>query len=99
MVGYTVLIEARAELEARQAYLWYLERNPKAAAGFQREFEAAVGSLEQSAHSFAEVERGIRRRLFRRYPYALLFRIVGDQVQIAAVMHLKREPGYWRRDR
>jgi plasmid stabilization system protein ParE len=96
---YVVLIDSRAEVEARHAYLWYFERNTRAAAGFQREFDAATSSLEQSAHSFPEVEHGIRRRVLRRYPYALLFRIVGDQVQIAAVMHLKREPGYWKRDK
>ena len=97
MAGFAVFIDSGAEIEAREAYLWYLERNPRAAASFQREMDAAIASLEESAHSFPEVAPGIRRRLFRRFPYALLFRIVGEQVQVAAVMHLRREPGCWNR--
>ena len=99
MPRFAVFIDGRAEIEAREAYLWYLDRNPRAAASFQGEMEAAIASLEESAHSFPEVAPGTRRRLFHRFPYALLFRIVGQQVQVAAVMHLRREPGYWKRRR
>ena len=32
----------------------------------------------------------------RRFPFALLYKISGDEVVILAVMHLKRHPSYWR---
>lgn len=37
----------------------------------------------------------IRRRLLRRFPYAVLYRLYGDSVRILAVMNLKRRPVYW----
>jgi plasmid stabilization system protein ParE len=47
--------------------------------------------------SFPEVEPGVRRRfVFHRFPYAVLFRVLDDEVQVVAVMHLHRRPGYWR---
>jgi hypothetical protein len=37
----------------------------------------------------------IRRRLIRRFPYALLYRVKPTEVRILAVMNLKRRPAYW----
>jgi hypothetical protein len=34
--------------------------------------------------------------VLNRFPYAILYRIASDEVQIVAVMHLHRRPGYWR---
>ena len=38
----------------------------------------------------------IRRRLVRRFPYAILYTIEADHILIIAVMHGHREPGYWK---
>ena len=29
------------------------------------------------------------------FPYALLYRVWNEQIEILAVMHLSRKPGYW----
>lgn len=41
------------------------------------------------------LRREIRRRLLRRFPYALLYKVKADAVCILAVMNLKRRPTYW----
>jgi hypothetical protein len=38
----------------------------------------------------------IRRYLLRPFPYGLLYRELPQQVLVVAVMHLHREPGYWK---
>jgi hypothetical protein len=44
---------------------------------------------------FAQIEPGIRKCRLTTFPYALIFR--GDQdIDIIAVMHLRRQPGYWK---
>jgi hypothetical protein len=35
----------------------------------------------------------------RRFPFALIYRIKTSKVQIVAVAHDRRQPGYWRRRR
>jgi plasmid stabilization system protein ParE len=91
-------IEERAESEARAAFLWYLTRNPRAADRFQAALEECIGAIAEAPERFSEVEPGVRRRLLsHRFPYAVLYRAVVDEVQIIAVMHLHRRPGYWRR--
>jgi plasmid stabilization system protein ParE len=41
------------------------------------------------------VPGAIRRRLCQRFPYGLLYTVVGNELRILAVMNLKRRPGYW----
>ena len=30
-----------------------------------------------------------------QFPYGLIYAVQGDTIYVAAVMHLKRKPGYW----
>jgi len=45
---------------------------------------------------YLEIEDGVRRCLTMTFPFAIVFRIKPDQYEIIAVMHLHREPGYWK---
>jgi toxin ParE1/3/4 len=41
--------------------------------------------------------RGAVRRLpLRRFPYSIVYRVKADEIQIFAVAHQRRKPGYWR---
>jgi len=98
MPRWKLRIEERAESEARSAFLWYLARNVRAAERFQAAVEESIGAIAEAPERYPEIEPGIRRRLvFHRFPYAVAYRIVEDEVQVVAVMHLHRRPGYWRR--
>jgi hypothetical protein len=37
----------------------------------------------------------LRRYLVQQFPYGLIYAVQGDTIYVAAVMHLKRKPGYW----
>jgi plasmid stabilization system protein ParE len=37
----------------------------------------------------------IRRRLLRRFPYAILYSIRPGTIRVLAVMNLRRRPAYW----
>ena len=98
MPGRTLRIDERAESEARSAFLWYLARNPRGAERFQAALEECIDAIAEAPERFPEVEPGVRRRLLlRRFPYAVLYRVTGNEVLVVAVMHLHRRPGYWRR--
>jgi hypothetical protein len=40
--------------------------------------------------------RGMRRVMLHRFPYFVVFRELPHKIQIIAVAHAKRRPGYWR---
>ena len=85
-----------AEAEYAEALAWYHQRSERAAA----KFETVVGEkLEQIAKSPEQFpicdEEGFRFAILKRFPYRLIFRVAGDVVQIVAVAHSRRRPGYW----
>ncbi|MBU1210392.1 MAG: type II toxin-antitoxin system RelE/ParE family toxin [Alphaproteobacteria bacterium] len=57
------------------------------------EAEKRIGELPE-AHPPAGEDA--RRYLLKRFPYQLIYRVKGDEIQILAFAHLKRRPGYWR---
>lgn len=95
---FRVRIEPDAEEELSAAAEWYEAHRP----GLGREFVNAVDeALERIAalpHSGApvrDVDVPVRRTLTKRFPYAVVFMLVADEVVVIAVAHMKRRPDYW----
>lgn len=44
----------------------------------------------------APKELGVRHRLVDDFPFQILYRVLdGDLVEVVAIKHMKRHPGYW----
>ena len=82
--------------EARIAYGWYQERNPRAAAAFLRELDEAVEAISMAPEAWPPYLEGTRRKLFGRFPFGLVYRPRADFIQVIAVAHQSRRPAYWR---
>ena len=89
-----------ALLEYADATTYYLrEASPGVAERFIAAVETAINSILEAPDRWRTVEEpGIRRCVFRRFPYVLYYRWNAEHslVTIFAVMHCSREPGYWR---
>ena len=51
------------------------------------------------AHPTGGAERGVagtRRLVVHGFPYEVVYRVRGELVEVVAVAHLRRRPGYWR---
>jgi plasmid stabilization system protein ParE len=88
--------DPRALAEFEEAVDYYLALSPEAAARFVDAFEVAVDFVRENPQAAARIEGDVKRWNLRRFPYALIFRIVDDHVIIVAVMHGRRASGYWR---
>lgn len=42
------------------------------------------------------IEGDIRRSLVRRFPFGVLYAFENEDIFVLAVMHLHREPNYWK---
>jgi plasmid stabilization system protein ParE len=83
--------------EARNAYRWYLRRSAWAASRFQAAVEAAIEQIVKTPDRWPIYLHGTRYRLIRRFPFIVVYRQLADRLQIVAVAHGKRRPGYWKR--
>ena len=85
---------ALAELEA--ATEWYRARSERAFEGFLKEIDKTIEQIARDPSRFAPFDFGTRRALLRRFPYVIVFRQTPSQLEIVAVAHGRRRPGYWR---
>lgn len=86
--------EAREELLAAIDY--YNDAEPGLGMAFYTEIESAIELIEGYPDLWTDIGGGIRRCLVRRFPYAILYNRETSRIFIYAIMHTKREPGYWR---
>ena len=91
----TISFHPLAERELNDAAQYYELESPGLGAAFLTEVEDSCTRITEYPESAPVVRGTIRRRLLRRFPYALLYGIHGSAVRVVAVMNLKRRPMYW----
>ena len=96
MPQFAVEFHPLAADEAQAAERWYRERNETASGRFQRELDRAIERISERPEAGSPYLSNTRRILLRRYPFFVVYRVRGDNVQIVAVAHARRRPGYWR---
>ena len=67
---------------------------PELADELYEELRHFMAEAAESPETFSIRERDIRRVNLQRFPYHLLFRIVGDMVRILVVRHHSRHPSF-----
>ena len=95
-MSWRIELHPEARAEALEAEAWYSERDPSVAAAFTAALEDAIDAIANSPLTWPSHGEGTRRRLVKRFPYAVVYRILADHVQVIAVAHQRRRPGYWR---
>ena len=85
-----------AETEFVRAVEYYEEREEGLGLDFAVEIYSAIERILAHPKAWLVLEDDIRRSLVRRFPYGLLYAEEEDKIFITAVMHLHREPDYWK---
>jgi toxin ParE1/3/4 len=84
-----------AERELTEATQYYDGEEPGLGSSFLLEVDRCLESIESHPEAGVILLGAVRRRLLRRFPYALLYKIKPNGIRILAVMNLKRRPTYW----
>jgi plasmid stabilization system protein ParE len=90
-----VELDPRAEEEARAAFLWYLERNERAAAAFEGEVESAVTQIGDAPTMYPIVEGELRRFLRRCAPTRDRMSAIGYRISVERVIRSAGIPNSW----
>jgi len=86
--------EASAEYEA--AFDWYFTRSAMAASKFAGELGHAIGVIAEAPQRWPGSIHGTRKFLLQRFPFAVVYRELPSVIQVVAIAHGRRRPGYWR---
>ncbi len=99
MTAYRLVAEPRADLDVAATFDWYENEEAGLGQDFLDELRAAYDRIADSPLAYQALRSGIRRRLLRRFPYAVYFAVEGDVVVVLAVLHVARDPAEWQRRR
>ena len=82
--------------EYREAAIWYANREQEIGLRFIANIEDAIHRVVETPTRWRILDEDVRRCLVHLFPYAILYTIEDNFILIVAVMHLSREPDYWR---
>lgn len=85
-----------AKVEIREAAEYYEGCKEGLGQAFLKAVESTIHELSQNPLRWRKISGQFRRFLLKRFPYGVIYSITEDEIFIAAVMHLKRKPGYWK---
>lgn len=90
-------LHPEAEAELGDAALYYATHASKAiATAFLAEFETVVERLLENPQRGPRSAPGLRSYHFSRIPYTVIYsEDTGSGLQILAIAHQRRAPGYW----
>ena len=84
-----------ARAEYREAVDYYDREHSGLGSEFADEVARTTARIVAFPEAWQKLSRRTRRCRTNRFPYGLIYQKRGDLVLVIAVMHLRREPGYW----
>jgi|LFRM01.2.fsa_nt_gb plasmid stabilization system protein ParE len=92
----TVDFHPEADAEFVEAVAYYEDCEPGLGIDLSREVFATIQNVVDYPTMWPEIEDEVHRCLVHRFPYGVLYSIEPDGIFILAVMHLHRDPEYWK---
>ncbi len=93
-MNYSFHPEAETELEV--AIQYYEDCEQSLGYDFAIEIYTTIQNILAYPNAWPALESDIRRCQTRRFPYGVVYSIEANQVFILAVMHLHKNPDYWK---
>ena len=95
MANLKVEFLEEAIAEARAAREWYEARSRAAGGAFMAELDQTLEQIAEFPEAGTPYFNSTRRRLLRRFPFSVVYRKERRKLEVVAVAHSSRRPGYW----
>ena len=90
-----MIIRPLAEADLVSARDWYDRQRAGLGSAFLFSIEEVFERISRTPEISPVVHRDLRRALIQRFPYAVYYRIEGDEVVVLGIFHAARAPGEW----
>lgn len=92
----TLRFHPAAQDELIESALYYEAARAGLGGTFRKAVRAVLDRLIENPE-LGESQHGMRRLTVAGFPYDLVYRVTTSDVEVLAVAHHRRRPGYWRR--
>lgn len=83
--------------EVDEVASFYKERQPGLEKRFLEALEDAIVRIRRNPLMYRRVEGEVRKCRVLHFPYGVIYRVDEKNcLEVLAVMHLRRQPGYWK---
>ena len=96
MAAKSVEFHEEAAREFLAAIDWYFSRSEAVASRFVLQVTSAVRLIAESPQRWPSYSHDTRKFVLRRFPFLVIYRERADIIQVLAVAHAHRRPGYWK---
>lgn len=90
-----MIIRPEAEADLANARDWYERQRAGLGAEFLLCVEEVLERIGRTPEMYMVVHHDVRRALTRRFPYAVYYRIAGNDVVVLGILHTRRAPREW----
>ena len=93
----TLRVLPEAEEELTEAARWYETKRTGLGVELIATVDRAFDDIRDASlsHPLWRTDRPYRRKPLTRFPYVVFFKAEGDAIEVIAVAHAKRRPGFW----
>ena len=95
-----LIVHPEAQDEALNAALYYQRIEPSLGDDLWQQYAKITEALAERPDRFPLLEtirtQSIRRARLKRFPFMVVYEIVGEDVFVLAFAHTARRPNYWR---
>ena len=95
-MNFSVRFHPDAEAEIGEAAAFLDIESPGLGSVFLDDFEHAIEVIVSHPQVAPIMQGRVRRKLLRKFPYSIIYSVVGAEIRILAVCHQRRRPFYWR---
>jgi len=88
-----IILREEARSDVLHAVDGYEQRRQGLGAEYRDALDATIARILRFPLAFEPGERGLRRALVSRFPYALYFRIYPEAIVVVGVLPAQRQPG------
>ena len=92
----TVKFHLDAEDEMVKAAAYYETQQTQLGRRFLASVQDAINRVVLNPRLYPFIDLDVRQCLVKTFPLGVLFRELPDKIVIMAVMHLRRDPDYWK---
>ncbi|MDP1797391.1 MAG: type II toxin-antitoxin system RelE/ParE family toxin [Planctomycetaceae bacterium] len=92
----SLIIRPEAEGDLAEGRDWYDARQDGLGTAFLTVVDEVLEHICQSPALYATSYKSVRRVRMKRFPYVVYYRIIGQGVEVLAVLHGSRGPNVWK---
>lgn len=94
--NYSLSISEAAELDIRDAFLWYEDQKDNLGLTFEKYFSKTIQNIQKNPLKIQIRYNQTRVAFLKKFPYGVHFNIIENEIIIVAVFHTSQSPKQWK---